>query len=456
MNDIEPLRQAPAPHRSTSPIAWVISVALAAMVGALLFVSGYLVGGGAGGAGCAAPNEDFSAFCEAYSRVKAQYVDNLDDAKLAEGAIRGMFEYGVEDPFSGYMAPEEYQTALGDLSGKFSGIGAEMAVKNVADPGNLAECTKFSERCVFVVVAPLAGSPAEAADLRAGDIVLAVDGDPVLGSTMSEQISKVRGESGTAVTLTLRRGEKQFDLTITRDEITMQEVESRVLEDHIGYIKLNGFSDASSQQFHDSLATLVGDGADQIIFDLRDNPGGYIEAARQIASEFVTSGLIFSQESSGDDVKEWRADGVAINTGIPVVVLVNGGSASASEIVAAGLQELDRATVIGQPSFGKNTVQVWTRLENEGGVRITISRWFTPDHNSVAPDGVQPDILVEVPPETLPEQDPILGRAVTYLNSRGVGEPALLPEPSHSPSALAPGTGLTVGVETSALHRTVV
>ena len=168
----------------------------------------------------------------------------------------------------------------------------------------------------------------------------------------------------------------------------------------------------------EALQGLLDDGATSIIFDLRGNPGGFIDAAQKIASEFIGSGLIFTQESSGQ-VKRWEStgDGIATDTGLPVVVLVDKGSASASEIVSAALKETHRATIIGQPTYGKNTVQVWTGLQNDGGVRITISRWFTPDHNSVAPDGVQPDIMVEVPDGTPPDQDPILDRGVQQLTT---------------------------------------
>lgn len=437
-----------------SPTAWVVSLVLAAVVGALLFTAGYLVrgGGAGGGTACAAPTEAFAPFCEAYAKLKAEYVDELDDAKLAEGAIQGMFQYGVEDPYSGYMAPDQYQQALGDLSGKFEGIGAEMAMKNLDEPGNLEACPQLTATCVLVVVAPIAGSPAEAAGIMAGDVVRAVDGTSVEGSTMQEQITRVRGEAGTDVTLTIDRDGEVFDVTITRAEITMREVTTRMIDDHIGYIALHGFSESAAAQFHEALAGLLEDGADQIVFDLRDNPGGYIEAARQVGSEFIASGLIFVQESSGNDIKRWEAtgDGAATDTDVPVVVLINEGSASASEIVAAALQETGRATVIGQPTFGKNTVQVWAPLENDGGVRITISRWFTPNHNSVAPDGVQPDVTVEVPPETPPEQDLYVERAVEYLATHGVGEP--VPAASGSPSALLPAAG-PIAYDPSALAR---
>jgi len=192
-----------------------------------------------------------------------------------------------------------------------------------------------------------------------------------------------------------------------------------MLDGKIGYIALHGFSQASADQFQADLKNLLDAGAVSIIFDLRDNPGGYIDAAQKIASEFIGSGLIFSQESSGGETKRWEStgDGIATDPSLRLAVLVNGDSASASEIVAAALKESGRGVIIGQHTYGKNTVQVWTELVDGSGVRITISRWFTPKHHSVAPDGVQPDIAVEVPDKTPAGQDPILDRAITELTA---------------------------------------
>jgi carboxyl-terminal processing protease len=438
----------PPPARPTrtgsSPIAWVVALGLAAMVGTLLFVGGYLAAGGASGS-CVAPSEAFAPFCDAYAKLKAQYVDQLDDSKLAEGAIQGMFEHGVQDPFSGYMSPEDYQRALGDLSGQFSGIGAEMGVRNLDNPEDLEACTSFSETCALVVVAPLEDSPAEKAGLKAGDFVTAIDGESVNGLSLEDAVKEVRGESGTDVTLTLRRDDRPLEMTITRANITTREVTSRMLDNHIGYVALHGFSNPSSTQFHDAIAELLGDGATSFVFDLRDNPGGYIDAANKIASEFIKSGLVFTQESAADGVKRWEAtgDGLATDPKIPVVVLVNNGSASASEIVSAALKERGRATIIGQHTYGKNTVQLWDPLDNGGGVRITISRWFTPDHHSVAPDGVQPDIVVNVPDGTPPDQDLFLDRAVQFLTDRALGEDGTQPQassPAPSPAGMVPTT----------------
>lgn len=407
--------QAPVRPGAGRSLRYAALFGLAALLGASLFMGGYLAAGGTGS--CTAPSEAFAAFCEAYDKLHAQYVDQLDDNTLVEGALEGLFQYGVADPYSGYMNAEEYQNSLGDLSGTFTGIGAELAVENTENPDDLEACATLSDTCLLVVVAPIDGSPAEAAGVQSGDVVQAVDGESVNGSTIQDQVTKVRGPEGTEVTITIQRGDEVFDLAITRAEIVVVEVESEMLDNQVGYIALHGFSANASDQFSEQLGDLLADGAGQIVFDLRDNPGGYITAAQEIASEFVSDGLLFSQESAGDQVIEWEATdaGQATDPSIEVVVLINGGSASASEIVAAALDETDRATLIGEPTFGKNTVQIWDELANGGGVRITISRWFTPNHNSVAPDGVQPDIVVSVPEGTPAEEDPVLDRALAYL-----------------------------------------
>jgi carboxyl-terminal processing protease len=365
---------------------------------------------------CTSPSEAFAVLCDVYADIKSEYVDEIDDETLVDGAVRGMIEYGLEDPYSGYLPPDQYESALDDLSGSFSGIGAEVGMENLADQADLGSCTVVTETCAIVIVAPLDGSPAEDAGLRAGDQVLAVDGESTTGESVSSLVYRVRGEAGTDVTLTIRRGDDELEVTITRAVIDLQEVNSRLLEDGIGYVRLTSFTDRATGLFRDAVQGLLDGGATAIVVDLRGNPGGYIVAAQGVTSQFVPEGELLFTVESGEDVQEWRAeDGVAQDASIEVAVLVDAGSASASEIVAGALQDTGRATLIGVPTFGKNTVQIWNDLPNGGGLRLTTDRWFTPDHNSAAPDGIQPDIVVEGPEDPTSEEDPQLDRAVELL-----------------------------------------
>ena len=436
----------PSRRWPTAPAAVLIAVLL--LFGAATFVAGLVVGGSGGVASqpsataapsvsvpseaatpeptpgptpvletvsCAAPSEAFAVLCQTYAQIKGEYVDDVTDEELVDGAVRGMIEYGLEDPYSGYLPPSQYGEALDDLSGEFSGIGAEVGMENLSDPDDLAACTVVTANCAMVIVSPLDGSPAEEAGLRAGDHILAIDGTSTTGESVSSLVFLVRGEAGTDVTLTVGRDDEELDIDITRAVIDLQEVRSELLDDGAGYIRLTSFTDRATDLFRDALGSLLEQGATGIVLDLRGNPGGYIVAAQGIGSQFVPQGeLLFTVESDGD-VQEWRSETGVLQSDIPVVVLVDGGSASASEIVAAALQETGRATIVGQPTFGKNTVQIWNDLPNGGGLRLTTDRWFTPNHDSVAPDGVQPDVLVDAPEDPLSDADPQLDRALELL-----------------------------------------
>jgi carboxyl-terminal processing protease len=267
----------------------------------------------------------------------------------------------------------------------------------------------------MVIVSPLDGSSAEAAGLRPGDQILAIDGASTIGESVSSLVYVVRGEAGTDVVLTIRRGTDEMDVTVTRAVIDLQEVSSEMLGGGVGYIRLTSFTDRATALFRDALTELLADGATGIVFDLRGNPGGYIVAAQGIASQFVAEGeLLFTVESDGD-VQEWRAEDGVLQDDTPLVVLIDGGSASASEIVAGALQEHGRATLVGERTFGKNTVQIWTDLPNGGGLRITTDRWFTPEHNSAAPNGIRPDVTVAPADDPASDEDPQLDRAVELL-----------------------------------------
>ncbi len=365
---------------------------------------------------CTEPSEAFAVLCEAYARIKAGYVDEIDDQQLVDGAVRGMVEYGLEDPYSGYLPPSQYGEALDDLSGEFSGIGAEVGMENLADPDDLESCTVVTSNCAMVIVSPLEGSPAEQAGLRPGDQILAIDGESTVGESVSSLVYVVRGEAGTDVTLTVRRGEEELDITVTRAVIDLQEVRAELLDDGVGYVRLTTFTARATGLVSEALGSLLDQGATRFVLDLRGNPGGFIDAARGVASQFLPPGELLFTVESGEDVQEWRAEnGVLQSTEFPLVVLVDAGSASASEIVAAALKETGRATIVGEATFGKNTVQVWTDLPNGGGLRLTTDRWFTPGHNSVAPDGVQPDVEVAAPEDRTSDDDPQLDRAVEIL-----------------------------------------
>jgi carboxyl-terminal processing protease len=439
---------ATASHRRPPAASAAILLAVIVLFGALTFVAGLALGGGAIGQAsstptaeptgvvpsdavtpepeptpiletvtCAEPSEAFAVLCETYARIKGDYVDEVSDEDLVDGAVRGMIEYGLEDPYSGYLPPEQYGSALDDLSGEFSGIGAEVGMENLADPDDIAACTVVTPTCAMVIVAPLDGSPAEAAGLRAGDQVLEIDGVSTIGESISSLVYRVRGEAGTDVTLTVRRDGEELDITITRAVIDLREVEAEMLEPGIGYVRLTTFTDRAPELFREALQGLLDDGATDIAFDLRGNPGGFITTAQAIASEFVPAGELLFTVESGDDVQRWESEpgGLLQTDAITVVLLIDEGSASASEIVAGALSETGRATLVGQPTFGKNTVQVWSDLPNGGGLRITTDRWFTPAHGSAAPDGIRPDVLVAAPDDPTSGEDPQLDRAVELL-----------------------------------------
>jgi carboxyl-terminal processing protease len=428
--------------RRTPAASAAILVAVLLLFGAAAFVAGLAVGGSKAVAesdpspsgavssdaatpgatplletvSCAQPSEAFAVLCETYAEIKGQYVDDVTDEQLVDGAVRGMIEYGLQDPYSGYLTPDQFGSALDDLSGEFSGIGAEVGMKNLADPEDLEACTVVTESCAMVIVAPLDGSPAEDAGLRPGDQIMAIDGTSTEGESVSSLVYVVRGESGTDVTLTIQRGEETSDVTITREVIDLHEVSSELLDDGVGYLRLTSFTDRAPGLFTDALQGLLDQGATSFVLDLRGNPGGYIVAAQGIASQFVPQGkLLFTVESDGN-VQRWESEtGLVQDESVPVVVLVDAGSASASEIVAGALKENDRATILGEPTFGKNTVQIWNDLPNGGGLRLTTDRWFTPDHNSAAPNGIAPDVVVAAPDDPTSTDDPQLDRAAEIL-----------------------------------------
>jgi len=410
---------APAPRRSGLVLG--IAVALVAVLGGgALFMSGFVLGQRAenepGTPGTEA--EAFQPFWDAYHAIRDRYaLEPVDRKTIIVGAIRGMVE-AVGDPYSTYLSSEDFRQSLQDINGEFEGIGAEIGTVNAA--GETVDCTEFGADCRLVVVAPLEGSPAEKAGLKPGDVIARVDGSGLDGLSPDEARDKIRGEKGTTVVLTIERdGQTPFDVSVTRDTIHQREV---ITEDYadgaVGYIRLTGFSEAGATKFVEAVQAALDKGQTKLIVDLRGNPGGFVTAARTVASAFIEDGPVFWEEDAQGKqlATDSLGDGIATDAGIEVAVLIDKGSASASEIVAGALQDTGRATLIGETSYGKGTVQQWIELDDDtGAVKLTVAKWLTPDKRWIHNVGLVPDIVVEVPADTPAGEDPVLDRTVEFL-----------------------------------------
>jgi carboxyl-terminal processing protease len=398
-------------------LAVLVVLALVAVIGgAALFGAGFLLGDQrARTAGTPGDREAlFAPFWDAFDAITGRFVGEPDDKALVEGAIKGMFE-AIGDPFSRYLTSDEYKSSLSGITGSFEGIGAVMMTR---DDAGVEGCEEAGPTCHVVVVRTLRDAPATRAGLRADDRILAVDDVPVDGQTILETIDHVRGARGTTVRLSVLRGEREtLELAIVRDTIQAEVVSSRLLGGgSVGYIRLDGFSSSAANDFRDQLKALVDEGVTGIIFDLRGDPGGFVDAAERIASEFVASGPIFWEAFADgtETAHEAIPGGVATDPNIDIVVLVDGGSASASEIVAGALQDSHRARLVGEQTFGKGTIQQWQTLTDDtGGFRLSVARWLTPDKRSVDGQGLTPDVPVTVPSDA--GSDVVLDRALELL-----------------------------------------
>ena len=426
-NGFEPqpvVRPVPPPEpwltRRGASVLHLAVILVAVLAGGALFMSGYTLGRQESTQPGTPVTEDeaFQPFWDAYHAVTERYAGGeVDRKKIIEGAIKGMIE-ALGDPYSSYLTADEYKQSLQGIGGEFEGIGAEIGT---AKPdGTTTDCTTLGPECRLVIISPIEGSPAKKAGIRPGDIVTAADGTSLDGLTIDEARDKIRGPKGTAVVLTIvRDGGTPFDLEITRDVIQQKEVIERDLAGgDVGYVKLTGFSDDAAQDFHAVLEADIEAGRTKLILDLRGNPGGYVTTAQDVASEFLKDGVLFWQEDANGTQTPTNAtgDGAATDPGIELIVLIDKGSASASEIVAGALQDRDRATLVGEATFGKGTVQQWQTLEGDhGGFRLTVAKWLTPDKRWIHHQGIVPDVAVTVPADALPDADPALDRALELL-----------------------------------------
>ncbi len=322
-------------------------------------------------------NVDYRALDEVFTTIQKHYVKaNPDGVKLTEGAAAGMVS-GLGDQFSRYLTPEEYRANQSFLNGQFAGIGASVQMK--ADQ--------------IVLVSILTGTPAEKAGLKAGDVVTAVDGQSTKGWTADDAVNHIRGKAGTAVKIQVSRNGQTFTFDLTRQEINVPSVATHIFDNRVLYVRVFEFGNRTATEFDQALKTNLTGSVGSVLLDLRDNPGGYVDAANDVISEFVSSGpsTILVSRGGREDVRKVTGNGRAYNN--PLVVLLNENSASASEITAGALKDYGRGQLVGVKSFGKGSVQEDFILR-DGDLHLTIAYWLTPHHHSIEKTGITPDKTV--------------------------------------------------------------
>ena len=347
--------------------------------------------------------ELFEPFWDVWEIVKSEYVDQpVDEVAMMRGAIQGMLE-ALGDEHTGYMDPEQYEQSNAEMQGEYDGIGAWVD----------------TEGEYLTIISPMDDSPAQKAGLKAGDQVIAVDGEDVTGTPANLVLRKVLGPAGTDVTLTIRREgtTEPFDVTITRAKIVLKSVESEMLEGDIAYVAVNTFGDKTTAELTAALETLMDQNPSGMILDLRNNGGGYLNTAIEVVSQFIPDGVVMYEEYGDGTRDTYEAMRGGLATEIPLVVLVNEGTASASEITAGAIQDYERGKLVGVTTFGKGSVQSWIPLRNDAGaVRVTIARWLTPKERLIHKVGLEPDFVVELTEEDIEaERDPQLDKAIEVL-----------------------------------------
>ena len=321
-------------------------------------------------------------FGAAFERARRDYVDDISDQQLIESAINGMLS--ALDPHSSYLNVKNYQEMQVQTKGEFGGLGIEVTL----------------DSSWVRVISPIDETPAARAGIQPGDYITHLDGEAVLGMTLSEAVDKMRGPPNSDVRLTVRReGTKPFDLTLTRAIITIQSVKGRVEGGDIGYLRITSFTDRTGQSLHQALREIKAETKNHLkgyVLDLRNNPGGLLDQAILVADTFLDHGEIVSTRSRrAEDTQHYNARKGDMADDLPMVVLINDGSASAAEIVAGALQDHRRALLIGTRSFGKGSVQTIVPLRDNGAIRLTTARYYTPSGRSIQTVGVDPDIVVE-------------------------------------------------------------
>ena len=353
---------------------------------------------------CPPEDLDFSLFWEAYYTLKERFVDaeKIGNKQILYGAISGMVK-SLNDPYTIFLPPDDSKRFLEDVKGQFEGIGIEIGIKK----GQLQ------------VISPLEGTPAQKAGLKAGDKILAVNGTSTADLTIEEAVNLIRGPKGTSVTLTIFRSdwEKPKEVTITRDIILIPSLKWELKDGEIAYLKIYQFSEKAIFDFDKVASQILNSPAKKIILDLRNNPGGYLEVAQDIAGWFVERGKIVAIEDFGGKRKniEYKSKGNGKLGKYPIIVLINQGSASASEILAGCLRDNLNVQLIGEKSFGKGSVQELKKLKDNSSLKITVAKWLTPKGELITDKGLEPDIKVEM--ESDEEKDLQLEKALEIIKN---------------------------------------
>ncbi len=357
---------------------------------AILFL-GILIGKGGDRIGYASETyEDLQIFAEVLAQVKKHYVEETQTKDLVHGALRGML--ASLDPHSSFMTQDMFKEMQVETKGEFGGLGIQIGVKNNR----------------LTVIAPIEDTPAFTAGIQAGDIITKVDETPTKDLTLMEAVQRMRGARGTSVHLTVEREgtENPLDFTLTRDIIKIQSVRSKLLEGNLGYVRINQFQESTAEDLTREIETLVPKDIQGLIIDLRNNPGGLLTAAVGVSEQFLDAGrLVVSIQGRNGKKDEYRARTTSKNYEYPMIVLVNHGSASASEIVAAAMQDWGKAVIIGTTTFGKGSVQTILPLSDGSGLRLTTAKYYTPNGKSIHSIGVQPDIVIDLKATQVAKQE---------------------------------------------------
>jgi carboxyl-terminal processing protease len=382
-------------------------------------------------------------FGEVFERVRADYVEEVSDQQLIEAAINGMLS--SLDPHSSYMNAKSFGDMQVQVRGEFGGLGLEVTMDNG----------------IVKVVSPIDDTPAAKAGLKPGDFITAIDGEPVLGLSLNDAVEHMRGPIGSPIKLSIRReGRDPFDVTLKRAVIKIQSVKSHLEGNDVGYIRITSFNeqaDSGVKAAMKSLKQQAGDNLKGIVLDLRNNPGGLLDQAIGVSNDFLDKGEIVSTRGrhSEDAARYDAKPGGDLTGGLPMVVLINGGSASASEIVAGALQDHHRAVLLGTRSFGKGSVQTIIQLPGHGAMRLTTARYYTPSGRSIQAKGIEPDIVVE--PAKIEKLE--VGKSLHEADLRGAlknTDAAAKPQSTNTAPNVPPGTQPAAPSEAGAVDADVL